>query len=89
VRCRLALALLIVAGCGEDHSSRLSTTLEPVVAGGVPGVFVYVREGTRTETGAVGLSNVDAHTELRPDAHFRIGSVTKTFVATVVLQLAA
>jgi D-alanyl-D-alanine carboxypeptidase len=79
MRCRLAVVLLLAGGCGGSHSSTLSTSLEPVVAGGVPGAFVVVRDGDRTQTAAVG--------KIDPDARFRIGSVTKTFVATLALQL--
>jgi D-alanyl-D-alanine carboxypeptidase len=81
VRIRLALGVLLAAGCGGGHRSEtLRASLQPVVAAGVPGALVYVRDGDRTETAAIGL---------RPDSRFRIGSVTKTFVATVVLQLVA
>jgi D-alanyl-D-alanine carboxypeptidase len=80
VRRALALAALLVAGCSGERSSSLNDALKPVVAAGVPGAFVYVRDGRHTETAAIGL---------RPDSRFRVGSVTKTFVATVVLQLVA
>src|SRR2546429_4415207 len=80
MRCRLAVVLLLVGGCGGgSHSSTLAKSLEPVVAGGVPGVFVVVRDGDRTSSAAVG--KIDA------DARFRIGSVTKTFVAALALEL--
>jgi D-alanyl-D-alanine carboxypeptidase len=79
MRWRLAVVLLLVGGCGRSHASPLATSLEPVVAGGVPGAFIVVRDGDRTQTAAVG--KIDA------DARFRIGSVTKTFVATLALQL--
>jgi D-alanyl-D-alanine carboxypeptidase len=81
VRLRIAVVLLLVGGCGGSRPSELARSLEPVVAGGVPGAFVVVRDGGRTTTAAVG--RIDA------GERFRVGSVTKTFVATVVLQLAA
>ncbi|BBC35995.1 hypothetical protein SGFS_072890 [Streptomyces graminofaciens] len=45
-------------------------------------------------TGTGGQGATAAHTETRPEAihradHFRAGSITKTFIATVVLELAA
>jgi D-alanyl-D-alanine carboxypeptidase len=83
------LALLIVGGCGGDNASRLTTTLEPVVSAGVPGALALVRDGDRTQEAAAGLADVGAHRKLRAGDRFRVGSVTKTFVATVVLQLAA
>ena len=70
--------VLLLAGCGGG-SSALETSLRPVIAGGVPGAFVVVRDGSRTQSTAVGT--------IDPDARFRIGSVTKTFVATLALQL--
>src|SRR5439155_13633784 len=79
MRYRLAVVLLLAGGCGGSHSSPLATSLEPVVAGGVPGAFVVVRDGDRTQSAAVG--------KIDPEARFRIGSVTKTFVATLALQL--
>jgi D-alanyl-D-alanine carboxypeptidase len=79
MRYRLAAMLLLVGGCGGSHSSTLAKSLEPVVAGGVPGAFVVVRDGDRTRRAAVGT--------IDQDARFRIGSVTKTFVATLALQL--
>src|SRR5207248_7609545 len=56
---------------------------------GVPGVLVLVRDGDHTQTAAAGVADFAAHRKLRPEDRFRVGSVTKTFVATVVLELAA
>ena len=87
---RLVLALLVLGGCGGGgHVPKLADALGQVVSAGVPGALALVRDGDRTETIATGLSDVDAHLKLRASDRFRIGSVTKTFVATVVLQLAA
>ena len=36
---------------------------------------------------AAGVEDLATGTALRPNAQFRIGSITKTFVATIVLQL--
>ena len=79
MRWRLAVVLLLVGGCGASPPPKLARSLDPVVAGGVPGAFIVVRDGDRTQTAAVG--KIDA------GARFRIGSVTKTFVATLALQL--
>jgi D-alanyl-D-alanine carboxypeptidase len=86
---RLALVVLLLAGCGGSHEPRVDAALRPVVAAGVPGAFALVRDGDRTQTAAVGLADVGAHRKLRPNDRFRVGSVTKTFVAVVVLELAA
>jgi D-alanyl-D-alanine carboxypeptidase len=89
VRYRLVLALLVVGGCGGDHPSRVSAALGQVVSAGVPGALAVVRERGQTQTFATGLSDAGAGVKLRAGDRFRVGSVTKTFVATIVLQLAA
>jgi D-alanyl-D-alanine carboxypeptidase len=78
MRYRLAVVLLL-AGCGGGDGSALERSLRPVIAGGVPGAFVVVRDGNATQSAAVG--------KIDPDGRFRIGSVTKTFVATLALQV--
>lgn len=85
----LVLALLVLGGCGGDHPSRLAAAVEQLVSTGVPGALALVREGDRTQTAAAGLADVGARAELRAGERFRVGSVTKMFVATVVLQLVA
>jgi D-alanyl-D-alanine carboxypeptidase len=87
----LAIGLLAVvaAGCGGSKPATLVPRLDDVVHAGVPGALVLLVDGDRTQTAAVGYADLDPRVELRPTDRFRIGSVTKTFVATVVLQLAA
>jgi CubicO group peptidase (beta-lactamase class C family) len=65
----------------------LQKQLDRVVEAGAPGVVVLVRIGERTWQGASGLSDLGAHRPARAGDRFRVGSVTKSFVATVVLQL--
>jgi D-alanyl-D-alanine carboxypeptidase len=89
VRWWLILALLVVGGCGGDRVSRLSGSVEKVAAAGAPGALVLVRDGEASWSAATGFADVDARRELRAGDRFRVGSVTKTFVATVVLQLVA
>lgn len=86
---RLALVALLLAGCGGSHPRPLDTALRQVVAHGVPGALALVRDGDRTQTAATGLADVAGRQKLRPEDRFRVGSVTKTFVATIVLELAA
>jgi Beta-lactamase len=77
-------------GCGGGgHAPEVTDALSQVVAAGVPGALALVRDGDRTRMIATGLADVDAPVKLRASDRFRVGSVTKTFVATVVLQLAA
>jgi D-alanyl-D-alanine carboxypeptidase len=84
------LVVLLLAGCGGgSETPRLDAALQRVVSAGVPGALVLVRDGNRTRTAAVGLADVGAHRKLRSTDRFRVGSVTKTFVAAVVLELVA
>jgi CubicO group peptidase (beta-lactamase class C family) len=65
----------------------LQQQLDGVVEAGAPGVVGLVRTGERTWQGASGLGDLRANRPARAGDRFRIGSVTKSFVATVVLQL--
>jgi len=52
-----------------------------------PGVVVGVYRGNQAWETAVGVSNTASGKALTTSDHFRIGSVTKTFVGTVILQM--
>lgn len=82
------VVLLLAGGCGGSASG-VDPAVKRVVSAGVPGVLVLVRDGDHTQTAAAGLADLAAHRKLRPEDRFRVGSVTKTFVATIVLELAA
>ncbi|QWG81804.1 MULTISPECIES: serine hydrolase domain-containing protein [Bacillus cereus group] len=55
---------------------------------GFPGVLAKTSEGGKTWSYAAGVANLSSKKPMKTDFRFRIGSVTKTFTATVVLQLA-
>lgn len=61
--------------------------LERVVESGAPGVLLLVRDGSTIRTEVRGVAARGPARRVRAADRFRIGSVTKTFVATVVLQL--
>jgi D-alanyl-D-alanine carboxypeptidase len=65
----------------------LQQQLDGVVEAGTPGVVGLVRAGERTWQGASGLGDLGADRPARAGDRFRIGSVTKSFVAALVLQL--
>jgi D-alanyl-D-alanine carboxypeptidase len=65
---------------GDDDEGELGRALDAVVAAGMPGALVRVRDGDET----VELARGQAGTDIR----FRVGSVTKTFVAALTLVLA-
>lgn len=55
---------------------------------GVPGAAAVVQDGARTRVTRSGTGDVTTGKPFPRNGSFRAGSVTKTFVATVVLQLA-
>ncbi|MBF6100216.1 beta-lactamase family protein [Nocardia cyriacigeorgica] len=93
-----AAVLLATAGCDGDAVLPTTTTPLPVqvsdaltdlARSGLPGAQAVLSgpDGQHTVTGGAG--NLSSGAPYADGAHIRIGSVTKTFVATVVLQLAA
>ena len=69
------------------------TTLQRIVrrlvAGGAPGALAFVRNPGGGDGVAAGYADLRTRTPMAATDGFRIASVTKTFVATVVLQLEA
>ncbi|OOQ93185.1 serine hydrolase domain-containing protein [Bacillus cereus] len=55
---------------------------------GFPGILAKTSEGGKTWGYAAGVADLGTKKPMKADFRFRIGSVTKTFTATVVLQLA-
>ncbi|MEU7029453.1 serine hydrolase domain-containing protein [Streptomyces sp. NPDC046275] len=64
----------------SDHAAT-QRALDAAVAAGVPGAVAQAREGKDRWTGTAG--------ERGRNDRFRVGSITKTFTATVLLQLQA
>jgi D-alanyl-D-alanine carboxypeptidase len=77
-----------VAGAAPPTAAKLRRAADRVIAAGVPGVVVLVRDGSRTVRFARGSSRLQPHRALRVSDRFRIASLTKTYTATVVVQLA-
>jgi len=87
----LACALItigLVANSRESSEDDFGPLLERVVEAGAPGVVLVVRDGSTIRTDVRGVPARRPARHVRAGDRFRIGSVTKTFVATVVLQLA-
>ena len=90
------VAVLIVATTASGgrparatgSEAKLQRALDRIVTAGAPGVLALVRDGGRTLRLASGYADLRSKRKMRADDRFRVGSVTKTFVATVVLQLA-
>ncbi|MGE0219868.1 serine hydrolase domain-containing protein [Mycolicibacterium sp.] len=87
-------ALLLVAppaaaDPATDLAARLDRAIEARVAQmGIPGAIVSLSiPGTIDYVRAVGVGDTATGIPMRPDFHHRIGSVTKTFTGTAILQL--
>jgi D-alanyl-D-alanine carboxypeptidase len=86
------------AGSGQKVSRQEASGRPPaglrqaasqMVADGVPGVAVMTRRGDQVSDVAAGLADKATGQPMQAQDRVHIGSITKTFVAAVVLQLAA
>jgi D-alanyl-D-alanine carboxypeptidase len=93
-----AFAFAAGAGSGQEDSGRAVSSQPPaglqqaadqLVADRVPGVIIMTRRGQQVSNVVAGLADKATGQPMQPQDKVRIGSITKTFVATVVLQLAA
>jgi CubicO group peptidase (beta-lactamase class C family) len=81
------------ASAQDERSRRCREELRPLVEAtmtqrGVPGVIVFVSVPNVCEWIArLGVDDVVVGRPMRRDDHVRVGSITKTFTGTVVLQL--
>jgi len=96
LRC-LALATVVAVALGgaataapgraADGDAKLQHALDQLVAAGAPGAIALVRDRNRTVRLTSGDGNLKPRTPMRATDRFRIASVTKSFVATLALQL--
>ena len=86
VAASLALPTQTVAARPPSVLRQLAAQL---VADGAPGALAVVRTPAGMRGAATGLASREEKLRLRLGDRFRIASITKTFVATVVLQLVA
>ena len=63
--------------------------LHQIVAAGAPGAAARIRDEHGVTQAASGVADLRNGRPMRPGLHYRVGSLTKPFVATVVLQLVA
>ncbi|OEJ96266.1 serine hydrolase domain-containing protein [Streptomyces thermolilacinus] len=75
------------AGAGRHDATR--QVIEQVVRNGAPGVLAQARDRYGVWNGSAGVADRTTGRERLPHDRFRVGSLTKTFVATVILQLEA
>ncbi|MBN2026521.1 MAG: beta-lactamase family protein [Actinobacteria bacterium] len=95
----IAACCIAVTSCGEEKDSvdsfppevqqQLEEVMNEVMAdNGIPGAIVYVEvPGEGKWEAALGLSDIETEEAMDLANAFRVGSITKTFTATVVLQL--
>ncbi|MEV5595635.1 serine hydrolase domain-containing protein [Streptomyces sp. NPDC052496] len=73
---------------GPDRPE-LRKTLQDIVDSGITGIHLRVHDERGRWTGSAGVAELGGSAEPPADGHVRIGSNTKTFTATLVLQLVA
>ena len=71
----------------DKPTARLQALLDELVAEGAPSALAELRDAHGTWVAGSGVAELGAARPVDPSGWFRIGSVTKTFTATVVLQL--
>ena len=75
-------------GAGASSDSELQKAAERLVATSeIPAVITLVEKDGRRTVVAAGKADLRSQRAARPDDRFWIGSVTKSFVATVAMQL--
>ena len=90
----LAAGALIAASAMAKSTTTTSTQkaslqqdVDALVAAGAPGAILLVRNGTQTAHLTGGLAEIATKTAMQPADRYRIASLTKTYIATVILQL--
>jgi D-alanyl-D-alanine carboxypeptidase len=84
-----ALAGLAVAAPPADDHDATRQAMRAAVADGVPGVTVRVQQGHGAWAATAGVGDLKTGKPRSTRDHYRVASISKTFVATVVLQLEA
>ncbi|MEU5402854.1 serine hydrolase domain-containing protein [Streptomyces sp. NPDC005963] len=77
------------AGGGGDRHGATQRALEQAVRDGIPGAVAQARDRAGSWSGTAGLGELATGKKRKAQDRYRIGSITKTFVATVLLQLEA
>lgn len=84
-----ALLPLTAIPATAARPSQLQRDLDAVVAAGATSATAEIDTGRHRQWATSGVAEVGSNRPVPANARFRIGSVTKTFVATVILQLVA
>ena len=75
------------AAAPAPSREHIQKTLDALVAAGAPGAVLLMRDGAHRVVMTAGLADTRTRTPMRADDRFRVGSLTKSFIATIVLQL--
>ncbi|MCG5213813.1 serine hydrolase domain-containing protein [Streptosporangium sp. KLBMP 9127] len=92
------LTVALVAGAGSpahaagrdlsaDEHADVRQALKAVVEAGAPGVLARIDDGDGRWVGTSGVADLATDAPVPGDARFRVASLTKSVVATIVLQL--
>ncbi|KNE84016.1 MULTISPECIES: serine hydrolase domain-containing protein [Streptomyces] len=73
---------------GRGHAAT-QKAMDAQVAAGLPGVLLQAVDRHGVWNGSSGVADLETERPRLPKDRFRVGSITKTFVATVLLQLEA
>lgn len=82
-----ATAVATAPASAATGNPTLQALLDELVANGASGALARVDDGQHTWRLASGAARLEPRQPMRPAARFRAASITKSFVATVALQL--
>jgi D-alanyl-D-alanine carboxypeptidase len=68
----------------QDFSNFLK---EYYLSTGAGGCLLFIADSNGTWNGSLGWRNISLNERMLPDTRFRVGSITKMFISTLVLQL--
>ena len=83
----LILATSLSAASAGARAQNLQGDVDALVAAGAPGAILLVRDGTNTSRFTSGVADLATSRPIRSADHYRIASLTKSYVSTVALQL--
>ncbi|MVO98266.1 serine hydrolase domain-containing protein [Paenibacillus lutrae] len=72
----------------KHKHSAVKKALQTAMEAGLPGILVKSTENGKRWAYSAGIADLTTEQQMQTNYLFRIGSVTKTFTATVILQLA-
>ncbi|MFD9000351.1 serine hydrolase domain-containing protein [Streptomyces sp. NPDC059582] len=85
----LTVPAVAAAPAAGGHHDATRRAVEAAVADGVPGVTATAQDGRKVWSTTAGVGDLRTGGPRSAADRYRVGSITKTFVATVLLQLEA